>query len=68
MAVKDGAPSGEVAARAARFPEQLFHLRRQIQAKIIVGEFERAFDNLETWIGDKIAFQTRRMEELFLSI
>lgn len=33
MAIKDGAPSGEVAARAARFPEQIFHLRQQIKAK-----------------------------------
>lgn len=33
MAIKDGAPFGEVAARAARFPEKIFHLRLQIKAK-----------------------------------
>lgn len=33
MAIKDGAPSGEVSARAARFPKQIFHLRQQIKAK-----------------------------------
>lgn len=66
MAIKDGAPSGEVAARAARFPEQLFHLRRQIQAKSLSASSSRPSTTLKPESVTKIAFQTRRMEALFL--
>lgn len=65
MAIKDGAPSGEVAARAARFPEQIFHLRQQIKAKSLSVSSSAPPTTLKTWICDKIAFQTRRMKALF---